>query len=49
VVISKNIKVDITSIMKTNVKMELDINNIDTQYRKFNLVMKKSYISFEEK
>ena len=46
---SKNIKVDNTSIIKTKVKDELEKNIKVTQYKKLNLVIKKSYTSLEDR
>jgi hypothetical protein len=46
---SKKIKVDKTSIINITVKKELEKNNKIIQYKKLNLVIKKSYISLDEK
>jgi hypothetical protein len=49
VVINKNNKVDKTSITNITVKREFAKNKNKIQYKKFSLVIKKSYNSLEEK
>ncbi len=46
--IKRNIRVDSISITNITVKIELEKNKIIIQYRKLNLVVRKSHISLDD-